>query len=60
MWRYEVLYREDGITKYKGFGYKDKFERFLNRMSRKSNVTILATLNNDTGEEIQYPDIKSA
>lgn len=39
MWRYEVSYREDGILKGKGFGYKDKFEKFLNRLTRKANVT---------------------
>lgn len=27
MYRYEVSYREDGILKNRGFGYKDDFDR---------------------------------
>ena len=45
MWRYEVSYRDNGIFKNKGFGYKDKFEKFVNKLlkkpSRYTNIRVL-------------------
>ena len=36
MWRYEVAYiNENGWYMCKGFGYADKFERFLMRLKKK-------------------------
>lgn len=36
MWRYEVAwFNEDGIYTWKGFGYADKFEKFLKRLHKK-------------------------
>ena len=32
MCRYEISYRDNGILKNKGFGYRDKFEKFLARL----------------------------
>ena len=32
MWRYEVSYRDNGILKNKGFGYKDKFDKFVAKL----------------------------
>ena len=51
MWRYEVSYRDNGILKNKGFGYRDKFEKFVNKLlknpSRYTNIrTIDCTVPN--------------
>lgn len=36
MWRYEVAwFNENGIYAWKGFGYADKFERFLKRLYKR-------------------------
>ena len=44
MWRYEVLYRDNGIWKNKGFGYRDKFEKFVNRlMNNPARYTYIET-----------------
>lgn len=32
MWRYEVSYRDNGILKNRGFGYRDAFEKFVGRL----------------------------
>ena len=32
MYRYEVLYKENGIWKNRGFGYRDKFDKFVTRL----------------------------
>lgn len=32
MWRYEVSYRDNGILKNKGFGYNDKFNKFVAKL----------------------------
>lgn len=37
MWRYEVSYRDNGILKNKGFGYKDKFEKFVNKLLKNTS-----------------------
>lgn len=37
MYRYEVSYRDNGILKNKGFGYKDKFEKFVNKLLRNTS-----------------------
>ena len=57
MWRYEVSYRDNGILKNKGFGYRDKFEKFVNKLlknpSRYTNIrTIDCTVPN--GLYIEY------
>lgn len=45
MWRYEVSYRDNGIIKHKGFGYKEKFDRFVNKLlSNTSRFTEIRTL----------------
>lgn len=45
MWRYEVSYRDNGIIKHKGFGYKEKFDRFVNKLlSNSSRFTEIRTL----------------
>ncbi len=47
MWRYEVSYRDNGILKNKGFGYRDKFEKFLARIRKNpSRYTEIRTLDN--------------
>lgn len=36
MWRYEVAYYDEtGLYRWKGFGYADKFERFLRKLKKK-------------------------
>ena len=48
MWRYEVLYIDNGITKGKGFGYKDKFDRFVTKlMKNPTRYTYVKTFNAD-------------
>lgn len=37
MWRYEVSYRDNGILKNKGFGYKDQFDKFVNKLLRNTS-----------------------
>ena len=32
MYRYEVLYKENGIWKNRGFGYRDQFDKFVTRL----------------------------
>ena len=35
MWRYEVAFiNKDGVYQWKGFGYSDKFEKFVARLAR--------------------------
>lgn len=40
---YEISYRENGTLKNKGFSYKADFEKFLNRISKKTNITEIRT-----------------
>ena len=48
MWRYEVMYIDNGITKGKGFGYKDKFDRFVEKlMKNPGRYTYVCTFNAD-------------
>lgn len=35
MWRYEVSYIDNGVLKGKGFGYRDQFEKFVNKLLKK-------------------------
>ena len=36
MYRYEVAFiNENGVYQWKGFGYADKFEKFLKRLRKK-------------------------
>jgi len=37
MYRYEVSYRDNGILKNKGFGYKDQFDKFVNKLLRNTS-----------------------
>lgn len=42
MWKYEVAFlNENGVYQWKGFGYADKFERFLRKL-RGRGLTILS------------------
>lgn len=41
MYAYEISYRENGICKFKGFKYKDQFDKAIARLSKKANVEIL-------------------
>lgn len=43
MYAYEISYRENGLYKFRGYGYRDQYERALARLSKKSNVEILRT-----------------
>lgn len=52
MWRYEVAYLDkDGLYRWKGFGYADKFDRFLTRLQKKG-LKVVSLLNMD-GPEAQ-------
>ena len=47
MHRYEISYRDNGILKNRGFGYKDKFDRFLSRLLKNpARYTEIRTLDN--------------
>ena len=47
MWRYEVMYIDNGITKGKGFGYEDKFNRFVEKlMKNPARYTYVKVFNN--------------
>ena len=36
MWKYEVAFlNENGFYQWKGFGYADKFEKYLKRLHKK-------------------------
>lgn len=36
MWKYEVAFiNENGFYQWKGFGYADKFEKYLRRLRKK-------------------------
>ena len=57
MWRYEISYRDNGILKNKGFGYKEDFDKFLSRLFKKpSRYTHIRTLDNTVpyGLEVCY------
>jgi len=42
MWAYEIMWREEGILRNKGFKYRDQFDRFLRKLNRKDDVEIVA------------------
>jgi len=45
MWRYEVSYRDNGILKNKGFGYKVRFEKFVQKLlENPSRFTEIRTI----------------
>lgn len=54
MWKYEVLYRENGILKNRGFGYEDQFNKFLGKLSKKANVQIVETFDGGRGIRKSY------
>ena len=43
MYAYEISYRENGIYKFRGFKYRDLYEKALARLNKKANVEILKT-----------------
>ena len=47
MWRYEVSYRDYGILKNKGFGYKVRFEKFISKLlNNPERFSEIRTLDN--------------
>ena len=46
MYKYEVSYRENGILKIKGFTDKEKFEKFVARISKSAKYTEIRTMDN--------------
>ena len=41
MYAYEICYKEDGISKGKGFKNRDKFDAFVSKLEKKANVQIV-------------------
>ena len=54
MHAYEICYRENGLFKFRGFKYKDQFDRFVARMIKKPNVQLIESMDNTKGTTTKY------
>lgn len=54
MHAYEVCWRENGLMKFRGFKYRDQFDRFIARMMKKANVQLIESMDNTKGTVTKY------